>query len=126
MSNTKLTKEEAIRLHRELWDWLSKNPDKHKGEWPGWEYNGGCNEAAWQDCFCCEFANDVTDEDGCVCKDCESCPLVWPITGVCCEPEEYDGEDEGLFTQWARSDADSKERTALAEQIRDLPVREDI
>lgn len=23
--------------HRELWDWLSKNPGKNKDDWPGWE-----------------------------------------------------------------------------------------
>jgi len=31
-----LTREEAIRLHRELWGWLAENPMKTKQEWPEW------------------------------------------------------------------------------------------
>ena len=33
----KLSDEERISLHRELWLWCSENPDKDKTDWPNWE-----------------------------------------------------------------------------------------
>ena len=52
MSEMKLTRDEAIRLHRELWDWLTRNPDKKKMDWPRWKNFGSMNGY----CFFCEWA----------------------------------------------------------------------
>ena len=103
-----LTKEEAIRLHRELWDWLSKNPKKEKWEWPGWENFDEHWTRRNMFCFACAGSDC-----------CDACLIDWP--GVdCCNAEEDD--DKGLFSLWDRCKNNS-ERTRLAEQIRDLPVR---
>lgn len=105
-----LTKDEAIRLHRELWDWLSKNPDKEKWDWSGWEDYSEIEVRSMQFCFACAYSKGGCDE----------CLLEWP--GIdCCDNEGVDGE--GIFNIWDGS-ANNAERIRLAEQIRDLPVRE--
>ena len=118
-----LTKDEAVRLHRELWGWLSKYPRKTKDQWPGWKKH---REILGYYCFCCEFTA-YEDAEGDMNRDCKACPLVWPITGTCTYDFDKNNEDsdEGLFVLWV--DADNRsERKRLAEQIRDLPVRTDI
>jgi len=121
MSNTKLTKEEAIRLHRELWDWLSKYPKAGKISWPGWIGNGGdVDDNVLSHCFCCEYANNLTEINGK--QMCENCPLSWP--NRCCQEQNEDGCLVGLFEDW--QNAKRYKRVLIAEQIRDLPVREDI
>lgn len=37
--------------HKELWDWLSKNPDQYKDNWEGWKHNGGQYEVSENFCF---------------------------------------------------------------------------
>lgn len=101
----RLTKEEAIRLHRELWNWLADNPEKGKEDWPEWKDMGHIES----NCFACEYSGP-----------CHECLFEWP-NGNCLEGEE--AGVEGLYLLWAT--AESEERVALAIQIRDLPVREE-
>ena len=96
-----LTKDEAIRLHRELWGWLAENPRKTKSEWPRWEYNGGDICLVFANCFACE----VSDR-------CDNCLFVWPGGRTC----------EGLYEKILHGNI--KKRVIFAKQIRDLPVRE--
>jgi hypothetical protein len=102
--------------HYLLWDWLSKNPCKEKFEWPGWKSNGGEYEDIENYCFAC-CANNLSD-----CHP--SCPLIWP--------EFSRGKDScgDLCFDWSYSgrygDNDIDKRTKLAQQIRDLPVREGV
>lgn len=95
--------------HKELWDWLSKNPSKGKGSWPGWNCNGGSHNPICASCFACEYqeVNNISEE--CL----YACPLIWP----------HDPCDE--FYDWDEAEG-KDERIALAEQIRDLPVREGV
>ena len=101
--------------HRELWDWLSKNPDVPKENWPKWEENGGeYQEETGHYCFACyyddtecSFNSDIPN----------NCPLEWPGNSRC-----YSGTR--LFHVWVGSE--ESERAALAEQIRDLPVKPDV
>lgn len=93
--------------HRELWDWLSKNPDKGKEDWVGWKYNGGTVGEVKAGCFACEADSK---ESG----DCESCPIC-----------EFDGQClNGLYHRWNNSTGE--QRSKYAAQIRDLPLRTDI
>ncbi len=93
--------------HRELWDWLSKNPDKEKADWVGWKVNGGAVEEAQAACFACEADSK---ESG----DCKSCPIC-----------ELDGQClSGLYYRWC--DSTGGQRSKYAAQIRDLPLRTDI
>jgi len=120
MQAGKLSKDEAVRLHRELWDWLSKNPNAQKFSWPGWSGNGGDVEKVLSHCFCCEYADNLSRINNKY--TCENCPLSWP-DGRCQEINEYENT-VGLFEDWQNAKRDK--RILIAEQIRDLPVREDI
>lgn len=96
------TRSHRIRLHRRMWRWLAENPEAEKSDWPGWKKY----TPQYAGCFMCSQQN------------CTVCPLVWPknIHG-------YDWCLEGgLYTQWDKTELNS-ERSALAEQIAELPVR---
>ena len=77
-----LTKKRALFLCWKLWEWLGKNPDKDKDDWPEWDYNGGkvhnMNDAA--DCPCCEYNDNTMQSAGC-----EECPLrgFWKRDNYC-------------------------------------------
>jgi len=102
-----LTKDEAVRLHRELWDWLSKNPENAKEDWPGWR---DMDIYIVNNCFGCAFTIYPNVYAAIKCK---MCLLKWP--------NNHCGY---IHTPWERSN-NIKERTRLAEQIRDRPIRED-
>ena len=109
-----LTKDEAIRLHRELWDWLSKNPLKRKDQWPGWEGYEIDNPAEFAYCFACWHDGQYPIDD-----TCEKCLLEFI-------PNEFMPGSHfyclgGLFEDWQNAKRDKRVR--IAEQIRDLPVR---
>jgi len=112
----KLTKEKAIRLHRELWGWLAENPMKKKHNWPGWKDNGGEHPAALSDCFCCQYARNVCGSGrGAICG---KCPLEWErltlkISSPCLN---------SYFGEWEKATA-PEERSRLAALIRDLPEK---
>ena len=100
--------------HIRLWDWLSKNPDKNKFNWPQWKYNIGNIDHVENSCFSCEYTNYIDPDDE---HSCNGCPLVWP-SGVC-----YSG---GLYTKWILAKDDLDERIKIAKEIRDLPVKDGI
>lgn len=102
----KLTRGQAIRLHRRLWRWLSENPSAYKHHWPGWKENGGKYDYAVARCFLCELTKGHLNQ-------CLICPLKWPGPNGNCNP---------LFNNWDSTDSDS-ERSQLALEISKLPVR---
>ena len=97
--------------HKEMWNWLAENPKKEKGDWPGWDKNGGnfLENNIYAECFACQY----TEEIG---LHCDSCPLVWP-SGVCL--------DDGLFEIWKET-KNLVMKSSLARQIANLPVREGV
>ena len=99
----KLTKKRAVELHRELWDWLYKNPSKRKYHWPRWKEIGDIRH----DCFGCEYDRQFNE-------DCELCPIVWP--GGHCET------DNSPYDHWSLADTNAT-RKKYAGLIRDLPER---
>lgn len=99
--------------HKELWDWLAKNPKKDKGDWPGWMTNGGIYRSPWL-CFARNFG---VDNYRLSTYSCKACPIKWPGT-VC-------GGDDGLFQKW-ENEENLEERIKLAKQIRDLPAKEGV
>lgn len=77
----KLTKEEALRLHRAMWLDMQKkfgeNPSPierldYKGEWCEEHFP---NEYIFNDCFCCEY-NEQFDNP--LFAYCSHCPIAWP------------------------------------------------
>jgi hypothetical protein len=100
-------------LHCSLWQWLADNPSKSKEDWVGWKSNGGNIEEVRLLCFACEYSLKAkellrTRQSGCI------CPLVW-IDGYCF--------GYGLFALWRHSTGPT-ERTELALEIKDLPVKD--
>lgn len=113
----KLTKEEAIKRHRELWGWLAENPMKEKRAWPGWERY----DAALNDCFLCEYVLKSQKNDSNGLSSCDYCPV---------EFDAIEGYSKGtigyclggLFRRWIQT-SESKERSRIAASIRDLPEK---
>lgn len=103
----KLSREEAIKLHRELWGWLAENPMKTKTNWSGWEEHGKIQH----DCFCCEYGQ-VNKTRAC------NCPLIWPNA-----TKNYCACEQSYYIEWARATA-PEERSRLAALIRDLPEKQ--
>jgi hypothetical protein len=102
-----MTLKTAKKRHKELWDWLSKNPTKDKWDWPMWTHNGGKYQYVSIGCFACEIAGD----------NCYACPVAWP-TKKCCQED-----DKGLYDLYSMT-KDNKKRSKIAAQIRDLPWKE--
>ena len=114
--------------HKRLWDWLSRNPLKRKGDWPEWLKNGGVYIDSGNECFACES-----------CVDCSRCPLAWP-NGHCYERVVEGKTLNGLFKHWHVLNEISRnhynrgffdlawesipELIQLARRIRDLPLAE--
>lgn len=95
--------------HKELWDWLSKNPDDGILDWHGWQ------TGRRYDSFCCEYVGDLGFN-----ARCEKCP-------VDCTKQDYIGDDcfNGLFEKFFHAKT-KDDRKKYAEQIRDLPVKEGV
>ena len=97
---------ELKRNHYELWDWLSKNPDKSKEDWFTLENN--YFKSAHVNCFACEFTLLTTGSES---SKCNYCPL--------CENSSDDCLD-GLYSKWYFSCSNPTARSEYARQIRDL------
>ena len=107
--------------HKALWNWLSKNPDKEKIEWPGWEWNGGkYDDSIRNGCFACMYTFNPYEGN----INCHKCPVIWPDNIRCnyCNEEGY----VGLYIKYMEENLDFPRRSELAAQIRDLPVREGV
>ena len=108
----KLTRKRAIKLHRQLWNWLAKNPDKGKGDWPEWEYNGGKIQSCNNDCFACEVTAVISGLE-----DCYKCLFDWgkfPTCGTGCI--------KGLYSSWLVAKT-KKNKAKIALEIANLPER---
>lgn len=104
--------------HKELWDWLVRNPDKEKFEWPEWIINGGSYTNPGWGCFACGYCKEIGNTYAC----CDDCPLIWPNDVLCDDITPY---GSSLYQKWD-DETDLKKRSELACRIRDLPVREGV
>lgn len=117
----------AIRLHREMWSWLSRQPNKGKMNWPRWKCNGGDVEVVHQLCFMCvfEMSLDAADKDSCV----YNCPLSWgnpsaKFKSGCCYLKTKTRElGCGIYIRWSATN-DLNKRRQLAWAIANLPVND--
>lgn len=88
--NKKLTKEEAVRLHREMWqDMLTElgdTPDRlerveFKRKWVEKHFP---NEHVNSNCILCEYAESVVEDSF---TRCRKCPIAWNSYLLpCCRP----------------------------------------
>ena len=107
--------------HYELWDWLSKNPDKYKNDWFELDKNRGIRVR--HNCFACQFDLEAAGN-----KTCVRCPIG---SGKAAIEEDCLG---GLFKRYTEAEFDYRIRKTsdlraevieLAKQIRDLPWSEE-
>ena len=129
-----LTKEQAIKEHRKMWNWIA---DQYKNRtdllnetecvdglkrW--YIYMTFPDETIEYDCFCCEYDYQY-DEIG-ICKH---CPLEWDSMYNVCMCVDKDREHDGLyglicdFNHDKCSDNDFSYCADLARQIAKLPDR---
>lgn len=110
-----LTKEEAIKRHRMMWNWIAYETLKRKRrvykseaiKHFGWD---PCTMIA--DCWCCTYIHK--DDQLC----CKNCPVVWPGKHCTCND---------LYQKWScTGPIDYKKAADLAYQIANLPEREDV
>lgn len=131
-----LTKQEAIKNHREMWNWIVKQYENEsyktinelKEEYL-YEIKGEPNIINY-DCYCCEYANNLKLKHRCY-----GCPLVWTEEDV---KNEYikpyycmnTGSSVGLYEQLEEfTELIITDRTKvinLAKQIAELEERKDV
>lgn len=123
----KLTREEAIELHKKMWNWIADETER-TGEFVGksnyFEAMGiPYDDRPNYDCDCCEYAIQQNNGEE-FAEYCKYCPLNWESesNGFMCLHKKFRGDCEGLFKRWL-STQDMKERAALARKIANLEVR---
>ena len=104
--------------HRDLWLWLSENPECWKADWPGWERHQNLPARL---CFACQYTVDVFRNYGFKRSiGCDLCPLEWP--GKRCTFRN----STGLYDLWNVSNHLPDVRRKLARDIAELPVKDGI
>lgn len=110
MKKLNLTREEALRLHRQMWTDMQKklgdnaspeDREKFKSRWCKKHFP---DYAIKNDCFLCDYAN----HNSCETKYClERCPIDWQSlkkygweTNDCCAIYEgHDGADDDIYNE---------------------------
>jgi len=110
MKKLTYNKKEAIRLHRELWNWLAENPTKKNSDWPGWKEH----KDAEFSCFLCHYDREKTTDT----TSCNFCPLDWGNSAGC-----YGVKLNGYFIIWTNLNEDDPKRVELALKIANLKER---
>lgn len=120
----KMTREEAICLHRAMWNWIADViEEKQCVQFISYLkqqfiYEKTPYDEVYCDCFCCEFKfqnhNELRDLDNCL-----LCPLDWGTDYEDYYPCEY---RNGLWTLCCYC-SDWKEQAVLARKIANLPER---
>lgn len=113
----RLSKKEAIRRHRLMWNWIADETirggrlvDKREAfEHFGWDSNNVTLQ-----CWCCEYK--YTHPGHCA----NNCILVWPGAGCVVGS----ATETALFSAWCTTKNPEKS-AALARRIAELPERED-
>ena len=107
-----MTREEAIRKHRELWHWIAdetrrrKDCDVLKDENPD-----VAKEEPMNSCWLCEYVRSIGNR-------CEDCPINWG--------SETCIRDGSPYNEWTFSFSfDYEERAKLADTIAELSEKEE-
>lgn len=85
-----LSKEEAIRKHRDMWNWIADRIEERKRivgvDELKREYVEQHNESVEYNCYMCEYCIDMLEGQDWRVR-CKYCPLNW----------ESDGDEDGLY-----------------------------
>lgn len=119
----KLTKQEAIKLHRHMWNWIADETERTGLfiiETDYFKETDVSYEDYPQDfCYCCEYAKQKSGEE--YENRCKCCPLYWGSERnalMCCD-KKFMGDDKGLFRRW-RDTNNIEESANLAREIANL------
>lgn len=93
-------------LHKEMWQWLSDNPNKNKRDWPRWKHNGGDIEKSVGNCFACKYSIYFGYR-------CKYCPFNIDTSKSCLND---------LYIEWCFNN-NLNEKKELATQIKNFPVK---
>lgn len=123
-----LTKKEAVRRHRLMWNWIAQTSIQEQRvvtkeeafEHFGWnKFNVSCH------CWCCDYAEQVSNTSGEteIFSLCHFCPICWPAPWYRCSvPFGY-----GLFDKFCRA-LDRNDYILAAKcayEIAEFPERKD-
>lgn len=109
----KLTKNEAVRLHRKMRRWIAdKTEEQGRQVWEEEYFKAmgiGENDIPFEECYCCEFDAQQLNNIGLYSSDCTFCPIDWDIgyksgyekTG-CISVKYHLGDKKvvGYFKEW--------------------------
>lgn len=117
LMNMKITKEDAVRLHRKMWGWIVDETLLRKIKITKEDF---FEAHPWlkmpsQKCYCCQYARQNTPEGE---RLCNNCPLDWGKYNCV--------EGNALYDKWrcVRND-NYLEALGLAFEIMHLPEKED-
>lgn len=115
-----LTKEEAIRQHRELWKWIAVETLRQRRFIMKDRYFRD-KEPVCNDCYCCEYGEDFYPST----TTCVLCPIDWSSeTNECmCQDKMKPFDKKNLYKLWLRAD-NYKTAALLAYKISKLPEKE--
>lgn len=135
-----LTREEAIRRHRLMWNWIADETEK-TGELitkkDAFKHFGWNISHAFVSCWCCEWAyrKSYVDLDN-QASLCSYCPLNWSngekkiLKATCSRIMTNDGYvNAGLYEQWffrTYEEEDHAEASRLARIIANLPEKKEV
>lgn len=108
-----LTKEEVIRRHRLMWNWISEETIKQErcvGKVEASEHFGWCSDICYNYfCWCCVYAHN----------DCSKCPVKWTRSSKC---------SSDIYKTWQIycDYNDYLSASEVAKRISELPEREDV
>lgn len=144
MEMEELTREEAIRRHRLVWNWIADETEK-TGELitkkDAFKHFGWNISDAFTLCWCCEWAyrKSYVDLDN-QASLCSYCPLNWSngekkvLKATCSHIMTNDGYvKDGLYEQWffktygeTYGEEDHAEASRLARIIANLPEKKEV
>lgn len=95
----RISKEEAIKNHRAMWNWIADQYEKGSNKRVRFlkrEYiytmdpNRDAHAILYASCYCCYYAglNNIVGVENKYMFNCDQCPIVWPSyaeEGMCCE-----------------------------------------
>ena len=112
----KLTKKQAVKEHRKMWNWIADETERQKRKVSKEDYFNAHPEYEMRpllDCFCCEY------DDQHELRNCRYCPVLWNTENHRCY---WNGT---VFGSWGSTESCEWNNAALyAREIANLPERE--
>lgn len=122
----KLSKEDAIRLHRALWKWIADETESRKKTVSKNKSTMVKKLNPYNNCFLCEYAFSASGRKS---VDCTKCPLEWGTEkrtiGIMGELIGQCEDGESKYISWINAvvSDDWEEAARLARDIENLPER---